>query len=766
MKTSKIAIILLIIFFGVLTFDGINAIADNTEMSPLEYQQFKILKLSKVTQKNPSDDSLKANIETYKKGLEYYKRKDYLNAILELSKIDYSTLILPLYTKSQYILAESYKNRDEWDKAIEVYQNFIPRDFLFPDFSYFLLARTYQLKGNFQLSINVLENIIDDFPNSSIISQTYYQIAQNYLQLNESETAIIYFKKGLKETKDTYFKATILLQLSEILWQKNKCLESIDYLYQILHKGYQLKRNSESEELLVRRFYLMTNENKKNMIPCSIRLKVGDILFKYRQYAQAEEIYGTTIECYPEAENIEEVYYKRARTLFYMKEYQKVIDHCKAIIDRFSPDEIVIKTEYLFSNTLYSLGEFQNAIKKFQKIINQYPQSYYARESYLRLAECFFRLDEEPKAILMWQELSKEYPNSYEAMISLWKYARYFNNKKDYFTAISAYKILIESFSKSSRGDDAHYWMGKSLKQLGNEKEADMFFKELVLKYPLSYYTEKILERSEKFKEYSPVTNFSERKFKKIEAFLNEYSTTNEKSEFLLLRAEIFKEINFFEQAIIMAKEALSHDPGNLSILFELSDIYKKNKDFYRSLNYTEIIFNYLQKNREWEEMPIELWKNLYPDYYSNFIEMFLKKYEVDPLFVLATIREESRFNPESESAAGARGLMQIIYSTGEWIAEKIDLNDFNDELLFSPEVNINLGCWYIQYLNEKFSSDLILMISGYNAGPGITSQWLKKYDFSDEDNFIENIPYEETREHIKKVLKSYLMYKRIASLL
>jgi len=128
----------------------------------------------------------------------------------------------------------------------------------------------------------------------------------------------------------------------------------------------------------------------------------------------------------------------------------------------------------------------------------------------------------------------------------------------------------------------------------------------------------------------------------------------------------------------------------------------------------------------------------------------------------LAIIREESRFNPWNESVVGARGLMQIMLSTGEWIAEKINLINYNDEMLFSPEVNIDLGCWYIQYLNERFSDDLILALSGYNAGPGTTSRWLEKYNISDPDNFIENIPYDETRGYIKKVLKSYLMYERI----
>ena len=165
-------------------------------------------------------------------------------------------------------------------------------------------------------------------------------------------------------------------------------------------------------------------------------------------------------------------------------------------------------------------------------------------------------------------------------------------------------------------------------------------------------------------------------------------------------------------------------------------------------------------------DLPLELWESLYPLYYEDVIRERALEYEIDPLLVLATIREESRFNSWNESVAGARGLMQIIFSTGEWIAQKLNLEDFNDDMLFDPEINIDLGCWYINYLKERFLNDPILIISGYNAGPGTTSKWLKEYDRSDLDNFVENIPYSETREHIKKVMKSYQMYKRLARVL
>jgi len=758
----KLFLLLLLIIFGISIIEVSIIFADSRELSTLEFQQYKILKLSKITKDNPQDTFLIKNIENYKKGLEYYKQQNYTNAVSELLKVNYSTLALPLYIKSQYILGDCYKKNKEWDKAIEIYKNLIPKDLLFPDFSHFFLAQTYQLDENYQLSNDILKKIIQNFPDSSFIVKAYYQIALNDLELNDFSSAVDYFTKTLEKTKDNQLKAEILLQLSEIFWQENKPLESINYLYEILYNNYRLERNSEPEQLFIRRFYSINEYNEGINIPYSLKTKAADILFKYRKYVQAEEIYNELIEDFPQALDIEEIHYKKARSLYYMKEYQKAINYCEEIINKFSLSEIAVRAKYLMSNTLLALGEVPSAVNKYFEIIERYPQSYYARQSYLRIAECYFRQNKNEKAISIWQELNAKYPNSNETMVSLWKTARYYGNEENDTFALDAYRKLVERFSKSSRGDDANYWLGKTLQKLGFKEESDIAFKNLISNYPLSYYTEKVLENRNEFATSLPILNFETSKFKEIENFLNNFDTANDRSKLLLLKAELFKEISFFEEAIIELQEALDNDPGNISILFKLSDTYKENEDYYNSLYFAEIIFSYLAEKQKWEEIPFELWEKLYPDHYRYLVEGYAQKYEIDPLVVLAIIREESRFNPWNESVVGARGLMQIMLSTGEWIAEKINLINYNDEMLFSPEVNIDLGCWYIQYLNERFSDDLILALSGYNAGPGTTSRWLEKYNISDPDNFIENIPYDETRGYIKKVLKSYLMYERI----
>ena len=763
----KTAMIFFLIIISTISLLGTNiALAVNNELTELEIQQLKILKLSKVVEEQPSNIKLKEDIKSYRIGLELYQQSGYQPAISELLKVKYSSLNLPLYIKSQFILGDCYRKIEDWDRAIEIYKNLVIDDPLLTDYSLFFLAETYHLKRENQESIATFREIIESFPQSPIISEANYQIAQNYRELNDLTSALIYYENILKDSPDNQLKANVLLDLSDIYWKEKKYLDSLNCLYEILDKSYKLKRNSEPEELLIRYFYWIKENLKEINVPYPIMMKCADILFKYRKYDLAENLYEEIISTFPDAKDIAEVYYNRARALYYKKDYKGAINQCNEIISRFPTSDIITKVHYFLANSIFALGERYSAIEKYNKIITQYPESSYARESYLRLAECYFQLNEPEKGIFHWKQVFEKYPDSSQAMNALWNLGRYYTKNNNNSEALEAYRLLSERFSKSSLGDDALYWRGKTLQKMGLEEEARVIYEKLLREYPLSYYTERITKQRDDLNFVGLISTSEKEDFTNLEEFLLKYAKIEGEGQLSLLKAELFEEISFYKESIIELKETLNYYPGNIFLLFKLSDVYKKNLDYYNSLNYSEIIFNYLMDHQQLDNLPFELWGSLYPICFEDIIREYALKYEIDPLLVMAMIREESRFNSWDESVAGARGLMQIILSTGEWIAQKINIIDFNDEMLFSPKVNINLGCWYIHYLKEKFSNDYILMISGYNAGPGITDKWLERYDQSDLDNFVENIPYAETREHIKKVMKSYQMYKKLDQVL
>lgn len=151
-----------------------------------------------------------------------------------------------------------------------------------------------------------------------------------------------------------------------------------------------------------------------------------------------------------------------------------------------------------------------------------------------------------------------------------------------------------------------------------------------------------------------------------------------------------------------------------------------------------------------------------YPLEYIKIIQENADRYHLDPYRVAAVIRTESGFDPEAVSGAGAVGLMQIMPDTGEWIAGKLEITDFEPDLLFDPEHNIEMGCWYLQFLQERFHDDPELVAAAYNAGHGRVSEWLSDDSVSHDGEHLQDIPYRETREYVERIGSAYEAYRRL----
>ena len=155
-------------------------------------------------------------------------------------------------------------------------------------------------------------------------------------------------------------------------------------------------------------------------------------------------------------------------------------------------------------------------------------------------------------------------------------------------------------------------------------------------------------------------------------------------------------------------------------------------------------------------------YKNRYPLVHKEIVEEYCGLYDVDEYLVQSIIRAESFYDEKAVSPKGAMGLMQIMPETGEWIAEKLNLETFRKEDLFDCEKNIMMGVWYISYLSDRFDGDLNNVIAAYNAGPTNVSKWLSQTDLSEDGKNLTDIPFEETKKYQETVNSAYEMYLRI----
>jgi soluble lytic murein transglycosylase len=151
-----------------------------------------------------------------------------------------------------------------------------------------------------------------------------------------------------------------------------------------------------------------------------------------------------------------------------------------------------------------------------------------------------------------------------------------------------------------------------------------------------------------------------------------------------------------------------------------------------------------------------------YPLAYWDKVETIAQKHKLDPLVALSVMREESHFDTNAKSIAGAYGLMQLMPETAYRLDRNLKIGISKPSHLTVPQNNIELGSFYLKSLFNEFNS-LPHVLAAYNAGELAVRKWQKRGNYRSVDEFIEDIPYPETRDYVKKVLTSYFQYKKIS---
>ncbi len=213
-------------------------------------------------------------------------------------------------------------------------------------------------------------------------------------------------------------------------------------------------------------------------------------------------------------------------------------------------------------------------------------------------------------------------------------------------------------------------------------------------------------------------------------------------------RVDILVEMGLREEAVnelMLLAESDSTYPSLLDIAVRLVDLEEYKKAM--------LVISTLPQSMR----PAEV---LYPHAFWSKINEIAPKYGIDPYLLLSLIREESRFDPEVSSPAGAIGLMQLMPSTATHTAKGLKLRVNGKESLRDVELNIMLGTHYLNGLLNQFNS-VSAALAAYNAGEHRVERWLSSNDYSSYDEFIEDIPFTETRNYVKRIVSTYFRYQR-----
>ncbi len=161
-----------------------------------------------------------------------------------------------------------------------------------------------------------------------------------------------------------------------------------------------------------------------------------------------------------------------------------------------------------------------------------------------------------------------------------------------------------------------------------------------------------------------------------------------------------------------------------------------------------------------WVQSPL-FGRAVYPWRFRQQISDMAAKYGVDPYLVAAIAYTESKYDPVARSHKGAVGLMQLMPETAVWISEQLKWTTFTLDQLTDPDVNVELGCWYLASLSTEFD-DLSQVIAAYNAGRGNVRKWLSQGTWDGNMATVDRIPFGETRDYVRKVSRHHLYYRNL----
>ena len=150
-----------------------------------------------------------------------------------------------------------------------------------------------------------------------------------------------------------------------------------------------------------------------------------------------------------------------------------------------------------------------------------------------------------------------------------------------------------------------------------------------------------------------------------------------------------------------------------------------------------------------------------YPVQYADLIKAHAAENGLDPAYVASVIMAESSYRSDAVSSVNAQGLMQIMPSTGEWIAGKFD-ETYTEGCLFDPETNIKYGCWYLGFLMDRYNGDMRCSSAAYHSGQGTVDGWLKDPMYSSDGRTLDVIPGSNADTYVNRILEYYEEYEKI----
>ncbi len=471
------------------------------------------------------------------------------------------------------------------------------------------------------------------------------------------------------------------------------------------------------------------------------------LLIRERDYAAARataEIVLSTAASIDRAEILR----LRADAEYGMGDLQRALATLQRIARDYPDSPAAPEALFRYASLLWNRDRDEDAMRGFLDFRRRYPRHERLPEVLYAIARILHAQGEPEKAIATYAELARIYPRRRLAHEARWRIGWIRYEQRRWREAARAFARLAAT-GPIERTADGHYWQARALEHAGNRSAAAAIYRRILAQAPASYYAhwaEQRLGQRSAVRPHSALPGVAPRE-RTVTPVAAEHIGAGPPSAdaYHLIRA---RELQAADLRALARDELQAFERANRSDPQTVRFLLRT----YRAVDGYRDAIRLLRRSRGSNP---EL---LYPLAFWPLVTRYAAG-RIDPLFVLALMRQESLYDPRVRSRADARGLMQLLPSTAARVAQELGRPAPD---LFEPETNIALGVAYLDGLLQRYGGDPVKALAAYNGGEDAVAKWERGNAHREPDEFAESITYRETRDYVKRVLANYRRYREL----
>ena len=421
------------------------------------------------------------------------------------------------------------------------------------------------------------------------------------------------------------------------------------------------------------------------------------------------------------------------------------------LLDKTFPDEPETADGLL---KLAGLQDGQFALETLDKVIARFPDR--AAEAIADRASLLESLGSAESAKQARASILSQYSDSEAAAKIRLKQAEENARTGNFAAAISWAQQLVDAAPEDDSAAEAGFWLGKWYYRQNQPEQAREAFENVIINHAQSYYAWRSAVH----------LDWNVGDFDTVRTFRPDIALPSRRQR-LPVGSDTLQElylighnqtawnqwqVEFENQQTPTVPEQFADGVLRLGIGDNLDGIFMMSSLGWRDRPEEIAEYQRLKQTPTYSQ-------SIYPFPFSDLILGGARDNNLNPILVTALVRQESRFEPDIRSVVGAVGLMQVMPATGEWISQQIDDTNYT---LSKPEDNVKFGTWYLDYTHREFADNSLFAVASYNAGPGAVSSWVAEKEFANADEFVDIIPYPETKGYVESVFGGYWNYLRI----